>query len=223
MWVKICGTTNIEDALLAAEAGADALGFIFAESPRRVSVEQAREIARALPAGVQKVGVFVNASIQAVRAAVQEAELTGVQLHGDESAATVNALAAEGLVVVKALPSAELAAMADVHRALMGEGAAAVAVPQGMDALLIDSASRERRGGTGVPFVWGEVQDLVRELGRTVKIIIAGGLTPLNVREAIQRFEPWGVDVVSGVESAPGKKDPHKVREFVKLAKAFNR
>jgi phosphoribosylanthranilate isomerase len=219
MWVKICGTTNLEDALLAAEAGADALGFVFAESPRRVTVDQAREIARALPPHIEKIGVFVNPGTEEVTRAVGEAGLSGVQLHGEEPASLLQAIARAGVTVIKAVPAEQLSAMADVAGALAGEGAAAIALPQGMDALLIDSGNAARRGGTGVAFAWQELREAVRWLGENLRIIVAGGLTPANVAEAIHILEPWGVDVVTGVESAPGKKDAAKVRAFVKAAK----
>jgi phosphoribosylanthranilate isomerase len=221
MWVKICGTTNLEDALLSAEAGADALGFIFAESPRRVSVEEAREIVRALPREVEKIGVFVNAGAPEILQVVGEVGLTGVQLHGDEPASVVQEVARAGVTVIKAMPAAQLEAMADVAGALAGEGAAAVALPQGMDALLIDSGSAAQRGGTGMAFAWQELREVVRWLGENLRVIVAGGLTPANVSEAIRILEPWGVDVVSGVESGPGKKDAGKVKAFVKAAKGI--
>jgi phosphoribosylanthranilate isomerase len=219
MWVKICGTTNREDALMSVEAGADALGFIFAESPRRVTVEQARDIAGTLPKAVEKIGVFVNACLPDIEAAVAAAGLTGVQLHGDERASMMQQIGRAGVTVIKAMSAAQLENIADVSGALAGEGAAAVALPRGMHALLIDSGTEARRGGTGVAFAWQETREVVRWMSANVHIIVAGGLTPANVREAIRILEPWGVDVVSGVESAPGKKDPAKVRAFVKAAK----
>lgn len=218
MWVKICGTTNLEDALLSVEAGADALGFIFAESPRRISAEQAQEMVRALPPQVEKIGVFVNADAEEIRRVVDAAGLTGVQLHGDEPASVLQEVARAGVTVIKAMSAAQLEAMSDIAGALAGEGTAALALPQFMDALLIDSGSRGR-GGTGVAFAWQEQRDVVRWMGENLRVIVAGGLMPANVGEAIRILEPWGVDVVSGVERAPGKKDAAKVRAFVQAAK----
>src|SRR5690242_5974505 len=149
-WIKICGTTILEDALAAVEAGANALGFVFAPSPRRISPRDAAAITGALPASVEKIGVVVNQSLD----------------------------------------------------------------------LLLDSGSGSRRGGTGTTFDWQEAAPMARLLGKKFLLIIAGGLDVENVAKAMRMFQPWGVDVVSGVERAPGKKDPAKLRAFIAAVRA---
>ena len=206
MWVKICGTTNLEDARVAAQAGADALGFIFAPSPRRISPKDAKKIIGELPEGIEKIGVFVNQKPEIVLDTVKTAGLTGVQLHGDEEPETAQKLRRSGLKVFKALPAGLLEREADRFVEIV-------------DAVFIDAGSEKKRGGTGKSFDWEQSAPLVRLLRRKMSIVIAGGLGPLNVQSAIALFQPWGVDVVSGVEREPGKKDHEKVRAFVKAAK----
>ena len=205
--MKICGTTNLEDARVAVEAGADALGFIFAPSPRRISPKDAKRIIAELPKDVEKVGVFVNQGPKIILNTVEMAGLTGVQLHGDEEPELARRIARAGLKIYKALPAALLEQEAD--------GFADV-----VDALFVDAGSEKQRGGTGKRFDWDRAAPLVRLLRRRMKIVIAGGLEVKNAGRAIELFQPWGVDVVSGVEKEPGKKDHEKVRAFVKAAKA---
>jgi phosphoribosylanthranilate isomerase len=207
VWVKICGTTNLEDAQAAVDAGADALGFVFAESPRRVEPAAAVEITRSVPEGIEKVGVFVNETAERIGEIVRDAGLTAVQLHGDESPEFAHQIAARGLRVFKAIPVRGGFAAPMIAFAEKGE----------VSALLLDTAAA-RRGGTGQSFDWRAVADNMPDLGST-RVIVAGGLTPLNVARAIRVLRPWGVDVVSGVEREPGKKDHEKVRAFVKAAK----
>jgi phosphoribosylanthranilate isomerase len=215
MWVKICGTTNLEDALAAVDAGADALGFVFAESPRRVEPGVAREIVRSMPEGIEKVGVFVNETAERISEIVQQAGLTAVQLHGDESLEFANQLAEHRrLRVIPVLPITKIR---EVERQT---GAVCIMPGPLIDTILIDSAMRDKRGGTGRTWDWGLSRGFTQAFrAGKVKVIVAGGLTPRNVRAAIETMLPWGVDVASGVEREPGKKDHEKVREFVKAAK----
>ena len=214
MWVKICGTTNTEDARAAAGAGADALGFVFAPSSRRISPKEAKKIIAELPKELEKIGVFVNQTAGIILDTVETAGLTGVQLHGDEDREFVRQLSkrAKGTRIYKVLPAAGLLGAAGA--AMADEFAGAVR------ALVLDSGSREQRGGTGKRFQWDEAAPLVRLMSKRFKVVVAGGLTPENVGEAIAGLQPWGVDVVSGVESEPGKKDAAKVRAFVEAAKS---
>jgi phosphoribosylanthranilate isomerase len=207
VWVKICGTTNLEDALAALDAGADALGFVFAESPRRVEPAVAGQITRALEERIEKVGVFVNETVERIGKIVEEAGLTAVQLHGDETPEFAAGLAASGLRIFKALPVR--GGFAARMIAFAGRGK--------VDALLLDTAAG-LRGGTGVSFDWQSVAEYMPAHGEDIKVIVAGGLTPLSVSHAIRILRPWGVDVSSGVEREPGKKDHEKVRAFVKAA-----
>jgi phosphoribosylanthranilate isomerase len=201
--VKVCGIKEPEDAVVAADAGADAIGLIFAESPRRVSVERAREIATALPGGVLKVGVFVNEEPHEVLRLAREVGLDYAQLHGDESPEEVAAVRGGGVGVIKALRVRNEEALAAVER-------------YEADLFLLDAWSAKLPGGTGVRFDWG----LAKSLKGRDNIVVSGGLTPENVREAIEFFEPYGVDASSSLEARLGKKDGERVRRFVRAAKA---
>jgi len=218
VWVKICGTTNLEDAQAAVDAGADALGFVFAQSPRRIGPSEAKRIIAALPPKVEMVGVFVNQKSEVILETAQKAGLTGVQLHGDETLEFVHELrdgaraAGIKLRIYKAVAMKRLAA-----------GSIDLASSKKLiSAYLLDSGSWTKRGGTGKKFDWKQAAPLVRFVGGRFDLIIAGGLNPENVVKAIALFRPWGVDVVSGVEREPGKKDHEKVRAFVKAAKSAN-
>ncbi len=219
MWVKICGTTNREDARAAVEAGADALGFIFAPSPRRISPKDAKKIIAELPKEVERVGVFVNQRPEIILDTVKTAGLTGVQLHGDEEEDDIRALRARSkqLVLYKALPPQLMELVAREGGALFRASREMVDL---FRAVLLDSGSGHRRGGTGKTFDWEAAAPFVSLLGKHLNVVIAGGLHASNVSRAIELFHPWGVDVVSGVEKEPGKKDHEKVRAFVKAAKA---
>jgi phosphoribosylanthranilate isomerase len=199
--VKICGITRLPDALAAVEAGADALGFMFYEaSPRHVTFHAAAEIIRQLPSEPLKVGVFVNAPEDTVLRAIQECALTMLQFHGDEPPAFCTQF---GLMSMKAFR---------VH----GPESIKALTEYRTDAWLLDAHAPGKLGGTGETFDWKIASDAVR-LGRPV--FLAGGLTPANVGEAIRTVRPFGVDVSSGVESAPGRKDAGKIREFIAAAK----
>jgi len=200
--VKICGITNLDDALSSAKAGADALGFVFAKSPRRVSEAKAKQITSSLGSWVTKVGVFVNASASEVDRTMKRCGLDIAQLHGDETAATARSLRAKGHAVIKAFrvgPKLD----ADALRRFPA------------DAILLDTAATGLYGGTGQRFDW----KVLKGLGRQKRIIISGGLKPANVQELLKTYTPFGVDVSSGVESAPGKKDAVAVKNFIKNAK----
>jgi phosphoribosylanthranilate isomerase len=217
-WVKICANTNLEDATLAVDAGADALGFIFAPSTRRVAPKDVRRITDQLPAAVEKIGVFINQRPESIIETVLAAGLTGVQLHGIEELDHVRQLrklAARThpkLAIYKGLHAREL--MPDQHGSQYGIGFVKNAGDL-VDAFLMDSGTAERRGGTGKTFDWDEAAPMIKLLARKHRVVIAGGLNPQNVRRAIRVFSPWGVDVVTGVESEPGKKDAAKVKAFI--------
>jgi phosphoribosylanthranilate isomerase len=200
--VKVCGMTNVADARMAAEAGADAVGFIFADSPRRVGAQEARRISIALPENVLKVGVFVNTPPEEVLRVAAEAGLDMAQLHGDETPETVAAVRRGGLPVMKAIRVRNAGALADVERF-------------DADLLLLDAYSEKARGGTGERFDWRVAKSLK---GRG-NIVVSGGLAPENVREAIDFFEPYGVDASSSLEDAPGKKNEESVRRFIVAAR----
>jgi phosphoribosylanthranilate isomerase len=202
VYVKVCGITTPEDALAAAGSGADAVGFVFAKSPRQLSVEDAREVATVLPDGVLKVGVFVDEEPEEVLRIAREVGLDYVQLHGDESPETVTALREGGVKVIKALRV---------------RGADSLAAMNGYEAdlFLLDAWSDRAQGGTGERFDW----EVAKSYGGRGNILVSGGLTPENVREAIRFFEPYGVDASSSLEDAPGKKNAERVRRFVSAAK----
>ena len=202
VYVKVCGITNHEDARVAADVGAEAIGLVFAESPRRVSVEEARELAAALPKGVLKVGVFVNEEPTEVVRIAREVGLDYAQLHGDERPEDVTAVRGGGVKVIKALRVRDAAALEAMDS-------------YGADLYLLDAWSAKVRGGTGTRFDWG----LAKSLKGRGNILVSGGLGPENVRDAISFFEPWGVDASSSLESAPGSKDHERVRRFVFAAK----
>jgi phosphoribosylanthranilate isomerase len=200
--VKICGITNAGDARVAADAGADAVGFVFAESQRRVSVEEARRISIALPENVIRVGVFVDAEPAEVLGISREVGLDLAQLHGDETPETVTAVREAGVKVMKALRVKNAASLEvlDEYEA---------------DLFLLDAHSAKARGGTGERFDWGVAKSLT---GRD-NIVVSGGLGPENVREAVEFFEPFGVDASSSLEDGPGRKNGDLVRRFVLAAR----
>jgi len=199
MFIKVCGITRVSDALHAVEQGATALGFVFWEkSPRAVTVDRAAEIIARLPSQVITVGVFVNEPLDGIRRAAERAGLTAVQLHGDEPPSYVDAL---DWPVIRAVAVNEIDNVADAWS---------------LDtALLVDNIDPVRRGGTGLAVDWTRAASVAR----TRRIVLAGGLTPENVGMAIRAVHPFGVDVSSGVESAPGVKDPDKVTQFISSAR----
>jgi len=211
IWIKICGNTSLEDALLATEAGADAVGFVFAPSPRRVTAAEAALITPHLPAAVEKIGVFVDAAVDEIVATVQLCGLTGVQLHFDaepELPAKLHERLGPKVRILRVIHFA--AKTGGQYAAQIAEHARNPHV----NAVLVDSRTEKAVGGTGVAFDWAEARESLFQ-NAEARLIAAGGLGPDNIAEAIRTLRPWGVDAVSGVEAAPGRKDPAKVREFV--------
>lgn len=203
--IKICGITRARDAVVCAEAGADAIGLVFARSPRQVTLQQAREIVAALPPFVSAVGVFVNAKAAAILRTVAEVGLSEVQLHGEEAPGLLSSLG--GLRVIKALRVRSKSFLDELSRYAKA----------GVDGILLDAFAPTARGGSGRRFDWDLVTG-ARDAGaldNTPPIILAGGLTPQNVQSAVRRIRPWGVDVSTGVESEPGVKSTEKISRFV--------
>ena len=226
-WIKICGMTNLEDALIAVDAGADAVGFVFYEkSPRCVSVETAREICAKLPEGVEKVGVFVG-ELQAAEIAVS-CGLGAVQRYigRPRSDGPIKLSDPQYWKRVKsywAVPSDtfldEQIAKSNLESvALRRHGA----LWDSHDAIFVDSGNWQQHGGTGKTFDWREAASAFKILNAHLRVVLAGGLTADNVGDAIQILQPWGVDVASGVEARPGKKDPEKVRAFVRAVREMD-
>lgn len=216
LWIKICGNTSLADARLAVDAGADAVGFVFAPSPRRVTAAEAAPIIVHLPPEVEKIGVFVDAGLEEICATVRASGLTGVQLHfnaAPELPAQLHERFGPALRILRVVHFQ--AGAASELKAELSEHAA----NPNIDAVMVDSRTANAVGGTGVAFDWAEARKMLFSNSGRLKLIAAGGLNPANVAEAIATLRPWGVDVVSGVEAAPGRKDPKKVREFVARAR----
>lgn len=216
MWIKICANTNLEDASLAAELGADALGFVFARSSRQVTAAQVGAIAPHLPSAVEKIGVFSSLDPDEIVAAARIAGLTGVQLHGGFSATVIAGIKTQ-LPLLRIIQTAHWRSegqSADVFSAQLTELKAATEI----DAVLVDSRTATASGGTGVTFDWSAALQSLSAL-EPMRLIVAGGLNPENVRQAITKLRPWGVDVASGVESSPGRKDPEKLAAFIANAR----
>ncbi len=199
--VKICGITNLEDARVAVEFGADALGFVFAESPRRINPETAAEIVCSLPPFLTCVGLFVDEAPELVGKVARECRLNALQFHGEESPEYCRQFR---LKKIKAFR-------------IRDEHSLKVLSPYQVDAYLLDAWVEGIAGGTGERFNW-DLAARAKESGRT--IILAGGLRPDNVAEAIGKVRPYGVDVSTGVESEPGKKDHEKMKEFINIVKS---
>ena len=199
--IKICGLTHEDDVRVAAAAGADFAGFVLAEtSPRYVDLDRLRALAATVPPGSGKVGVFVNATVATVVSAIEAGSLDVVQLHGDDPPETARAIGVQRVWKAFRLGTSE-----DV--------AAATAYPAA--ALLVDAGSDRQRGGTGQLSNW----ELAADLAARRPVMLAGGLNPGNVAAAIQRVRPLGVDVGSGVECCPGRKDHRAVRAFIAAAR----
>jgi phosphoribosylanthranilate isomerase len=209
MWVKVCANTNLEDAFLAAEAGADAVGFVFAESVRRVTPAQVKAIVAGLPKSVEKIGVFVDAGFDDLAAAIEECGLTGVQLHsGCEAGATARLRERFSLLRILRVIHFQNGLERELREAQADDA---------IDAVLVDSRTAKLVGGTGLRFDWKAARGSFA--GSQLRMVVAGGLNPENVGDAIAMLHPWGVDVASGVEAVPGKKDAAKVKAFVENAR----
>ena len=198
MFIKICGITNEEDALLAVAVGADAIGFVFAPSPRQVAVTRVSEIVKRLPPDILTVGVFRNELPDRVISIINNTGLMAAQLHGFESATQVQNVKSEVRTVFKAVAA--------------GSESFQDAAAFGADAVLVDSDEP----GSGEVFDW----KMAENAPQGVPLILAGGLTPSNVAGAIRKVQPWGVDVSTGVERSPGLKDPILVRAFIEAARS---
>ncbi len=209
--VKICGITQPEWACVAAEAGADAVGLIFAESPRRVTLQEAAEIVRALPPWVAPVGVFVDASPATIRLAAAEVGLAAVQLHGDEPPEILAELGRLKVIKALGIGSEDDLGAARTWR----KGAERLRRP---DAYLVDArVAGGPKGGTGEQADWDAAARMIDD--GFAPLILAGGLGPENVAEAIRAVRPWGVDSSSGTEMQPGTKSPEKIRAFVEAVR----
>jgi phosphoribosylanthranilate isomerase len=202
LFVKICGITNLEDAKYAVQCGADAIGFVFHEdSPRFISHYRAAEIVKSLPEHISKIGVFVNAEKKFVQEIIKHVNLSAVQLLGDAGADDLLGYDTSVIKVFRVYKDFDVATMKNYL----------------VDAFLLDTYKEGSYGGTGKAFDWN-IAVRAKEYGR---IILSGGLSPENVEDAVRFVRPYGVDVSSGVEGSPGKKDPKKVREFIMRAKSI--
>lgn len=213
MWVKICANTNLEDALAAAEFGADAVGFVFAASKRQMTAEAVGRISAEMPEGVERVGVFGAMPAEEIAAAVGVAGLHTVQLHGGYDQALTGRL--------RELLGERVAVIETVHWSVGDDEASAEVVRGQIEQLggarvLVDAKVGGASGGTGVSFDWRRARGA---LAGHERLILAGGLRPENVEDAVRLLHPWGVDVASGVENSPGRKDLKKVREFIGRAR----
>ena len=199
--VKICGMTNLKDVKVAVDGGVDAVGFIFyKKSPRSVTMQAVREIVLELPPFVDSVGVFVNETAEQINKISDHCKLDRVQLHGDESPAFCKKIRRRVIKAIRVKDIQSLKKLSDYP----------------VSSFLLDTFSEDQYGGTGKVFDW----NLAYSAKKYGPIILAGGLTPINVRQAIQRIQPYGVDVCSGVESQPGIKDHKKMQAFLKNVKA---
>jgi phosphoribosylanthranilate isomerase len=201
MKVKICGITNLRDALAAEKAGADIIGFIFAKSPRRIKPAAVKRIIRALKMSTMKAGVFVNENADRVNAFVKDLKLNFVQLSGDETPVYTRRI--KGAKIIKAVHVKKGSTLKKQVKKFKNR----------VYAFLFDTYDKQKRGGTGRVFNWA----LLREINEP--FFIAGGLTPCNVKAAIKNARPFGVDVSSGIEARPGRKDMKKLKDFFKAVK----
>jgi phosphoribosylanthranilate isomerase len=234
MFIKICANTNLADAQLAVQLGADAVGFVFAPSKRRMTLEQAESIARLLPASVEKVGVFATDDPSEVETFMADSALTVAQLHNEFDQGMVQALSREfggKLKIIQAVSYEVNAPEREAADARFETTLRAVLAEPAIWAVLLDAAKAGVSGGLGTPFDWAHVAPIVQRVYESAqdgkrelpKLILAGGLDPANVGKAVAELAPWGVDVASGVEAAPGRKDPAKLKAFIAAARAATR
>ncbi len=219
MWVKICANTNLEDAALAAHYGADAVGFVFAPSKRRVTADQVALIVPRLPGSLEKIGVFTSRDAGEISESVRAARLTGIQLHGGVDvnlARQLKSALGEQVVVIQTLHWQ--VGGDDSHAAEFAAQLKTIAREPAIDRILVDSKLDNATGGTGVSFDWNAARAIFANVES--KLILAGGLRPESVAEGIAVLHPWGVDVASGVEDFPGKKDQTKLRDFIENARS---
>jgi phosphoribosylanthranilate isomerase len=257
-WIKICGITNLDDALAAADAGANAIGFVFYErSPRHITPEEAQAIASKMTPKVEKIGVFVNPSVECVRETAKLVGLTAVQLHGNEdkqfSQTLFKALSNGGAsrpTIFRSFPAQIFdkpahqsvgwdpvaVGLVEPDEAYTGKRVQKIHVAQNGDlflethgfrpgvvsGVLLDSSTATSLGGTGRTFDWERVQPWAGIINSISKLVVAGGLHPRNVQDAIHILRPWGVDVSTGVEHVPRKKDPGKIHAFVEAVRTMD-
>ena len=224
MWVKICGNTNLEDAALSAELGADAVGFVFAASKRQVIPAEVAAITSRLPERVERVGVFDSHAPEAIAAAASAAGLTAVQLHGgfDEGLLEELGRRLDGRVQIIQTLHWMVGGVSepDSSAAKIEEQLGRIVQTKGLvSRVLIDSKVGSAGGGTGVAFDWAAARSLFASAPTGLRLILAGGLRPENIAEAICQLAPYGVDVSSGVEASVGRKDPQRVAEFIARAR----
>ena len=198
--VKICGIKNLNDAIFATDCGTDAIGFVFAKSIRKISKEKARAIVRKLPPFVTTVGLFVNETAENIEAARRFCGLDAIQLHGNEPPDIISKL--KNIKTIKAFRIQNEKDISPIKK-------------YKPNAILLDGYSENKMGGTGTTFDW----KIVKKLKTSIPIIVAGGLTHLNVSQAIKIVNPYGVDVSSGVETKPGQKDKRLIRKFIDTVK----
>jgi phosphoribosylanthranilate isomerase len=217
-WVKICGITNLEDALIAVEAGADALGFVFyPNSPRKIDADKVRNIVAKLPPNLETVGVFVKPTLEQIKETAQQTGLSAVQLHGYEPSAKQ---------VAKVLNSYPQKVFIALSAPMLFEKQSSLSgfqlrpeAKKHIRGIFLDSGAIEQPGGTGKAFDWIRAVPIASMIRKKFNLVVAGGLNPDNVAEAIAILKPWGVDVSTGVETKPGKKDGSKVRAFINRAR----
>jgi phosphoribosylanthranilate isomerase len=220
MWIKICANTNLDDAQLAAQLGADAVGFVFAPSPRQVTAAEVARITPYLPEGLECLGVFHTHEAQQIAAIAQECGLTAVQLHGGLSFELLRQLDEIFNGQVRLIQTLHWQVDADAANAAVIAGQLRQIDADGIAArVLIDTKVGADLGGTGVSFNWDAARATLADAGAGLKLIIAGGLRAENVGDAIRRLNPWGVDVASGVEQSPGHKSPEKLAAFIRAAR----
>ena len=222
MWIKLCANTTLEDAQLAANAGADAIGFVFAPSSRRVTPGHVAAIMPDLPEDLTKIGVFNTQDYDDIVFVLRSTGLHGVQLHGELDFVLAEKLRDQfgsGFFLIQTLHW-DLNVDSSRSEQRLRDELRAIARHRHIDAVLLDTKTGTASGGTGKTFDWKRAQQVLGAESGKLRVILAGGLRPDNVAEAIRTLRPWGVDVASGVEMHPGRKDPARVEEFVTAARA---